>query len=444
MKKEKELWVNKIPYLKKSKEFFSGMEYYSINLWPIMANEIYTYYKNQDREFSERLKLIVRFILFIDDFKIEESKGKILASYFMPRDDHHDLVKKALSGFSKKELFFLDAYEHKKKPIKNYKFYFPNLWLLFNIWNKFRKVNLKRLFGRYYYLFIARTYQRYKQVSYFKKVIDKLEPTGYVAFCSSSFGEESILTLLCQRKKIPTFTLQHGLIIEYPYYAPQALLNENIISDYPLIWGKTTYDIQKKYVNESSLIIAGNPKYKNMKQKKFKKNLMKNGLVLFPVTGYDQTKEKLIKIIKKIVSKYPEIRFYISVHPFDNLGDYKRNISGKNVNFIEKDAEIKDFFEKSDFVILHNTTLAMEVLDYSIPIFRYNDEFFVGLWKNDDCFRNLKELEGLIKKAKSEKTLKKWLKVYEKEFKNNFYFHPKKEVSQVYYEKIIEFSKKKK
>lgn len=436
MKKEKELWVNKIPYLKISKEFFSGMEYYSINLWPIMANEIYTYYKNQDRKFSERLKLIVRFIFFIDNFKIEKNKGKILASYFMPRDDHHNLVKKALSSFSKKELFFLDAYEHKKKPLKNYKFYFPNLWLLLIIWKKFRKVNLKKLFGRYYYLFIARTYQRYKQISYFKKVIDKLEPTGYVAFCSSAFGEESIITLLCKKRGIPTFSLQHGLIVNYHKYSPQEILNENILADYTLLWGKITYDVQKKYINPDRLIIIGNPKYVKKKRQKKKKNLMKRGLILFPVTGNDKTKKELIGIIKEIVKKYPKMEFFISIHPFDNLEDYKKNIIGKNVYFVKRGENIDEFFEKIDFVILHNTTLAIEALNYSIPIFRYNDEAFVSLWKNDDIFGNLKELEGLIEKAKKPGVLNKWLKTYKRELKNNFYFHPKKRLPQIYYEKI--------
>jgi len=105
--KEKDLWSEKIPFIKKLKDFYSKIEYKRINLWPIMANECYTYYKSQeDRGFKEILGLIIRFIFFKEDLKVEKAKGKILVSYFMNREDHHELVKKAISAFSEKEIFF--------------------------------------------------------------------------------------------------------------------------------------------------------------------------------------------------------------------------------------------------------------------------------------------------------------------------------------------------
>ena len=52
--KEKDLWSEKIPFIKKLKDFYSKIEYKRINLWPIIANECYTYYKSQeDRGFKE-------------------------------------------------------------------------------------------------------------------------------------------------------------------------------------------------------------------------------------------------------------------------------------------------------------------------------------------------------------------------------------------------------
>ena len=111
-------WRDKIPFIKKLYTFYSKINYRGINLWPVMADDVYTYYQNQNRNFWERLRLIIRFIFFRENFRVEESRSKILASYFMSREDHYELMKKSISAFSKEELFFLDAYKHKKNPAK--------------------------------------------------------------------------------------------------------------------------------------------------------------------------------------------------------------------------------------------------------------------------------------------------------------------------------------
>ena len=41
----------------------------------------------------------------------------MLVSYFMPRKDHHELVKMAVSKFPKKDLIWIDAFEYKQKNI---------------------------------------------------------------------------------------------------------------------------------------------------------------------------------------------------------------------------------------------------------------------------------------------------------------------------------------
>lgn len=438
--KDKNLWQEKIPYIKTLKEFFSKIEYQEINLWPIIANDVYTYYRNQDRKLLERLKLIIRFIFFRENLEIIKDKRKILASYFMQRSDHHELMKSVINAFPKEEIFFLDAYEHKNKPLKKYKFSIPNLILLFKIWLKFKRNNLKKILGKYYRLFITRTYQRYKQIDYFKKFINELKPKGYIAFCSSVSGEETILTLFCKKKNIPSFTLQHGLLSSSSFrdFNPVIIQMENNVSDYLLLWGKSSYKLFQDYnIDKSKLLIVGNPKYiySNNPPKKF---LPKEATVFFSVTSNEKSNEEMLSIINDFSLEHPEVKFNLKLHPFDKAEKYDKGISSNNLNFVDKNVSVGELLEKSDFIIVHNSSVTYEALFYKIPILRFKDKFFINFWNNPDTFSNLKELEKLFQGLKNKNILKRFMKFYDKELKGTFYFHPKKSVSRIYYEKIIE------
>ena len=210
------LWYEKIPFLKKSKKFFERLEYREINLWPIIAPEVYTYYKNPEKVWWRKFAMIFKCLFTLDKLNIQGKKGNIFASFIMGRDDHHLLVEKALEKFPKKDLTILDACEYKKKksPLK-FSYHFPNLLLLFKIWNKFQKSNMKKVLKDKYYFFVARTYFRCKQIEQFNKIYENYKPKAYISFCSQAFPEEGIMTLICRQNNISTFTMQHGLIIKY-------------------------------------------------------------------------------------------------------------------------------------------------------------------------------------------------------------------------------------
>jgi hypothetical protein len=95
-----------------------------------------------------------------------------------------------------------------------------------------------------------------------------------------------------------------------------------------------------------------------------------------------------------------------------------------------------EMLQKSDFIILHNTSVAMEALNYKIPIFRYFDEDLINLWNTEDKFSSLKEFEKLFEKMKNPKEHKKLIDFYEKEFQRNF-FIPKNQNVQEHYYSII-------
>ena len=268
----------------------------------------------------------------------------------------------------------------------------------------------------------------------------KYLPKAYISFCSSAFPEEGIMTLICKKNKIPTFTMQHGFLSNEGF-SPFLIQRENVISDHWLLWGEKTKKILKEFVDESKLVLAGNPKYLLKDIRKQKKFNLKTIGVFLSVLGYEKSNKNLVKIINEISLKYPNLKFLIKMHPFDEYVNYLPLIKSKNIELLNKEKPPKETLEKSDLIIVHNSSVAMEALFYQIPILHYKDPFYHRLWKNNDEFKGLKELENLFKKLKNKKNLDKWLKIYKKELKNNFYFDSKKEVSQVYYEKISKIIK---
>ena len=434
-------WFEKIPFIKQSKHFFEKLGYEDINLWPVMAGEVYTYYQPPEKVWWRKIAMIFKCIFTLDRFDISGKRGNIFASFIMARDDHHLLVEKALEKFPKKDLTILDACEYKKKesPLK-FSYHFPDLFLLLRIWNKFRKFNMKKVLGENkYYFFIARTYFRCKQISQFQKIYEKYKPRAYISFCSQAFPEEGIMTLICKKYNVPTFTMQHGFIIKYDIFSPTAVLNENLISDYQLIWGNKTYNFLKNYIDKSKLLVVGNPKYSNIKINSLKKFRPKGAVIFLSVIGFNESNHNLIDIINRFALKNPEIKFTIKIHPFDEIKNYTSQIDVKNIEFVEKNVLIGDILERNDFVIMHNTSVSMEALHYQIPLFSYSDKYSWVPWKNNDKFRNLKEFEKMFNLLKKDvKMFNKWKAFYKREFKKEFYQPREKSVSQKYYDVIME------
>jgi len=432
-------WSEKIPYLKKMKGFYSKMSYKGIPLWPIMATEIYTFYKNQEIGKFERILKEIKYLFVEEKYLIQGEKGKTFVTYFMPRKDHHKLVFKTIEKFPKKEITLLDCYNQKKQnPFLRGSFKFPNLFLLFKIWNKFRKAKVKKTLGKYYSLFLTRTYSRHKEIKNFYKIYNKYSPKAHISFCSSSFAEETIFTLICKKHKIPTFTLQHGFFTDFEYFTPPVLQMENNVADYLLVWGKTSYDIQKKYTEKSRILVVGNPKYSLRKNKIKKIFSPKIATIFLSVTQYPKSNEKIVRIVNEFAKKHPEIKFQIKIHPFDNVKNYEKIVSSKNIVFMKIESSVSEVLEKSDFAILHNTSISYEALLYNLPIFRFEDEFMAKVWEHEDTFNDMPSLEKLFLKVKNPKMFKQYLSFYNNQLKETFYFHPTKSVPQVYYEKIME------
>ncbi|MBT3397446.1 hypothetical protein HOA55_00385 [archaeon] len=386
----------------------------------------------------EEFFMIIKFLFSMDKFNIGEGKDKILVSYPMAREDHHNLVMKSIEKFPKKEIVLLDNYYWKKrKSILKYKFRFPDIALLFKIWRKFKKEGAKKVFGKHFLYFLTRTYFRCKQIESLEEIYSRLKPRAHIAFCSQTFAEDTILALLSQKDGKPTFTLQHGLIVEYPYFTSQSILQENLVSDYSLVWGKKTAEVLEKYTDSSKIIVVGNPKYNIMEENKTNKFNPTTGTIFLPVIGTSSPSKKMLAILNNFAKNHPEIKFNLSLHPFDDIKNYSEIITATNLKYCPV-KNVSETIKNSDFIVIHNTTIAIESLQYGKPIFRYSDDFLVKLWKNDDCFKSEKDLEKLFRKLNNPKKYLSWSKKYQKEFRENFYQPKEGTVSENYYKKVLE------
>jgi len=436
-KKIKQSKALDIKFIKDFKLFYESINYKNVNLWPVMAPEVYTYYQNPETEFKMKILSMLKYLFTKDKFDVDFSqKNKIFATFLMPRKDHNELMHKMLQNFSKKELYFLDRFEYKMKNwITRFKITLPDVKLLFKIWKDFSKINVSELNKTKYIHFLLRTYHRYKQIEQLCEIYHKLKPKAYIGFCTQGFSEEAILTQLANNDKIPTFTLQHGFIIEYPQFSPNYILIDNLESQNFLIWGKKTKEILMPYIEEKRLILAGNPKVVNSNDIKEKTYKGKKGVIFLPVISHIPISQSMLSLLDDFAQKHPEIHFDLSLHPFDDIKNYVP-LKAKNILYTKELKPVSELLKNADYIILHNTTIALEASQYKKPIFRYNDKYLVKLWENDDLFSSTDELENLLKKASNPSIRKRWIQKYHAEFKNNFY-QSNKEISQVYYNIIL-------
>lgn len=202
--------------------------------------------------------------------------------------------------------------------------------------------------------------------------------------------------------------------------------------------GKSSYDIQKQYIDKSKLIIAGNPKYSFIKGITKSEFVPKKASIFFSVPSYNEGNMALLEIIRDFIRNHPEISFTITAHPMNDINLFSSKINLPNVTFADKRVLAGEILKEDDFVILYNTTVTIEALNYHIPILRYNGRDFISLWQNkSDTFQTLNDLERLFSNLHNKAFFSKLLSFYNKILKNTFYFEDKKEISDIYHDNII-------
>ena len=226
IKEKKEIWSDKIEFLRESKKFFSKMKYRGINLWPVMAPAIYESYVAPVKNKKESAKDFFRYFFLQERIKFPEVGGSgILASFAMNRKDHHEFFLKSIEKL-KENVLLIDMYGTKNKDKKDrFSLRFPNVILFLKLLINFNKNSLKKVLDTKYWSILAHTTYICSQIKRFERKMNEYNLKAYVSFCSQASEEETIITLISKKNNVPTFTLQHGFIIDYPYFGTPVLLS---------------------------------------------------------------------------------------------------------------------------------------------------------------------------------------------------------------------------
>jgi hypothetical protein len=255
-------------------------------------------------------------------------------------------------------------------------------------------------------------------LTYIKNYLDMLDKyvlpyvniRSFVAF-NSSVMPDSLMTIFFKTNNIPTYSFQHAAYVEYSMNIPMDISNyENVTADKILCWGENAAELFRKYgLNDSRILLAGNPKYKKVHIEKIPDSFGK-GLVLLPRYVYDRENIKLIILLGKYRRKY-DVDFNIKLHPSLDAGKYKKIIDECSLKLIDKNLLLPSLLQSGefDFAISYNSTAYYEPMFYGIPVFRFayhENEKYAGL---DDRFETVTELHELIQifKQKKEDELKR-------------------------------------
>ena len=215
--------------------------------------------------------------------------------------------------------------------------------------------------------------------------------------------------------------MQNYNISEYNNFNSESIAYENMISDYFLAWGESSSRIIEKFAGKNKAIIVGNPNFGKIIKKKTSKFNPKICTIFLSYNIYDKNNYEMIKIVSEFAKKHLEVKFYFKMHPDNDENNYKNKIFGKNIQLLDKKSDKNEYLVKSDFLIMHNTTTAIEALSYQIPVYRFKDKDFAEMPIPQWNFTDVKSLDKLFLRMFNQKEFKKYLKEAYDSYSKIFY-----------------------
>ncbi|MBL7859881.1 MAG: hypothetical protein JNJ65_01885 [Cyclobacteriaceae bacterium] len=208
--------------------------------------------------------------------------------------------------------------------------------------------------------------------------------TSKIILMSDVHKVSRIMVLLAKSKQIYSFVVQHGATIGEEGYLP-------VIADKILVWGPASKAWFLSYGQpESKIEIVGCPR---LDSERFEKNqykpiktLQKALIVLSDIL----VEKKYLEVVRDALATHSDIEVTIKLHPggavdytfipetiFKNSG-----ISFKVLRF----ENIKDLLRNTDFVFVTNSTVGMEAIIYSKPLFQYKSNELLDYTMDYEAF----------------------------------------------------------
>ncbi len=327
-----------------------------------------------------------------DISKVLDTKSSSVISFLIDRDDYKDLANSVKVIYPEASIVKLSALSNKRISFMSFS-YFKHLAkatkLIFT-----RSINesfITKLF------LIGLITKLFNQINLLDKVQCPENIKRYICF-NAAYKEESLLTTYFKNRRIETISMQHGIFCDFKLIIPFDYINyDNMIADKLLCWGQSTIDyLTSKGIEESRLILMGNPKYKDLTIEHVDQSFTKC-LVLLGRAIYISSNDKLLSLLKEFNEKHNnKVLFYIKKHPFLMDIEHKSFASiSDNMIFLGREHSVQEVLRSDmvNFTIAVNTTAYYESLALGKISLRWSEsenEEFIGM---DDKFSTLSELE---------------------------------------------------
>lgn len=328
----------------------------------------------------------------IDLTKALETKSSSVISFLIDRDDYKDLASSVQAIYSDSSIVKLSGLPTKKVSFLSFS-YFKHL-------AKASKLVFTRSIDESFMtklFLIGLITKLFNQISTLEKIQCPENIQRYICF-NAAYKEESLLTLYFKNRGIETISMQHGIFCDFKLIIPFDYINlDNMIADKLLCWGQSTIDyLTSKGIDQSRLILMGNPKYKDLTIEQVDQSFTKC-LVLLGRAIYIPSNEKLLSLLKEFNKKHNnKILFYIKKHPFLMDVEHKSFASiSDNMIFLGREHSVQEVLRSDmvNFTIAVNTTAYYESLALGKISLRWSEsenEEFIGM---NDKFVNLSQFE---------------------------------------------------
>lgn len=191
---------------------------------------------------------------------------------------------------------------------------------------------------------------------------------------SSFYWMDSALNLIARANRIPSFTLQHGIIGDSALFA-----HIPVLATKKLVWGRATLEWYQKYgFPQSRVSVIGAPRYDIIFNRQWcgkTKLCQMAGIdssqkILFYATGTDVKTNT--SLIVEAVKHIPGLFLVLSLHPSETgYIDYYRQLIQGHPNckvFRYGEISLYDWLSGVDFFITHSSTAAFEAMLFKLPV----------------------------------------------------------------------------
>lgn len=197
---------------------------------------------------------------------------------------------------------------------------------------------------------------------------------GAVLTISSIVSMDSALNLIAAANRIPSLTLQHGLILERDLFC-----HVPVLATKKLVWGNAIREWYRKYgFPESRISVIGSPRFDIIRNKKWcgKENLTRmleiNSSMRIAVYATGTDMETIVPIVLKGLEEIPDLFLAILLHPSESslVSKYQQLIAGyPNCRVIRFGyISLYDALSGADFFITHCSTAGLEAMLFNLPV----------------------------------------------------------------------------